>query len=157
MSARMDNLRAAILRPQLAALPDACAAWTARYRVVEAGLRQAPGLVTIPRPAEEGFVGSSIQFRLPGCPAERIAAYVARCAARGVELKWFGAERPAGYTSRYDHWLFAQPPVLPRTDRVLASLLDMRLPLTFTLEDCALIADILTEEAAAMAAGARSP
>ena len=37
MSARMDNLRAAILRPQLARLDADCAAWTARYRAVEAG------------------------------------------------------------------------------------------------------------------------
>ena len=32
---------------------------------------------------------------------------------------------------------------LPRTDRVLATLFDMRIPLTFSVADCALIGDII--------------
>src|SRR5690606_31406486 len=44
ISGRMDNLRAAILRPQLRQLPAQCQAWTARYRVVEEGLRGVHGL-----------------------------------------------------------------------------------------------------------------
>ncbi len=49
ISGRMDNLRAAILRPQLAKLDAQCAAWNARYRVVEEGLRNTPGLTVIER------------------------------------------------------------------------------------------------------------
>jgi dTDP-4-amino-4,6-dideoxygalactose transaminase len=149
----MDNLRAAILRPQLAALPAQCAAWTERYRAVEAGLRGTPGLTVIERPEEERFVGSSIQVLLRDWAAEAVAEVVARCAARGVELKWFGAERPVAFTSRYDHWAYAAPPRLPRTDRVLAGLLDMRLPLTFSLADCATIARIIRAEVSAVFQG----
>jgi dTDP-4-amino-4,6-dideoxygalactose transaminase len=149
-SGRMDNLRAAILRPQLARLDAQCRAWTDRYRVVEEGLRGAPGIRLIDRPPEEEFVGSSIQFLVPGAGPETIRAYVAACAARGVELKWFGAAEPQGFTSRYDSWRYAPEQRLPRTDRVLAGLLDMRLPLTFGLEDCRLIARILRAEAAAL-------
>jgi hypothetical protein len=65
-----------------------------------------------------------------------------------VELKWFGAADPQGFTSRYAHWRYAAPEPLPQTDRVLAGLIDMRLPLTFSPEDVALIARILTEAAA---------
>ncbi len=36
------------------------------------------------------------------------------------------------------------------TDRVLAGVLDMRLPLTFSLDDCALIAGIIRAEVAAV-------
>lgn len=147
VSGRMDNLRAAILRPQLRRLAEQCAAWTARYRVVEEGLRRTPGLALIERPAEEDFVGSSIQFRLDGWPEGKIRDYLARCAARGVELKWFGAPEPVGFTSRYDSWRYARPEPLPRTDAALAGLVDMRLPLTFSLEDCAQIARILRSEA----------
>ncbi len=152
ISGRMDHLRAAVLRPQLATLGARCAAWTERYRVVEAALCGAPGLQVIERPPEEEFVGSSIQFLLPDHPPEAVCAYVAACAARGVELKWFGAEAPVAFTSRYDHWTFAAPEPLPRTDRVLAGLLDMRLPLTFSLEDCATIGRILADEAGRIAA-----
>ncbi len=152
-SGRMDNLRAAILRPQLARLDDQVTAWTARYRAVEEGLAGVPGLALVPRPAAERFVGSSIQFRLPGWAPARIGALLAAAAARGVALKWFGAETPQGYTSRHDSWRYAPAQDLPRTDAVLATLLDMRLPLTFSLEDCRLIARILREEIAR--AGAR--
>jgi dTDP-4-amino-4,6-dideoxygalactose transaminase len=146
MSARMDHLRAAILRPQLAALDANCAAWTARYRVIEDGLRGAPGIRLIDRPAEEDFVGSSFQFVMDRADPAQVADFVARCAARGVELKWFGADRPVAFTSRYDHWRYAAPGALPRTDALLAGLLDMRLPLTFTLDDCVTIARILRAE-----------
>jgi dTDP-4-amino-4,6-dideoxygalactose transaminase len=146
ISSRMDALRAAVLRPQLALMSDRCRAWTERYRVVEAGLWGVPGVMLIDRPAAEGFVGSSFQFRLPGWPSPAIATLVAGCRARGVELKWFGAPDPHGYTSAYRHWRFADPAPLPRTDAVLASLLDMRLPLTFSLDDCRLIARIIAAE-----------
>jgi len=150
VSGRMDNLRAAILRPQLAALPAQCAAWTERYRVVEDGLRDTPGLRLIDRPEEESFVGSSIQFQLPGWTPDRIMQVIERTGARGVELKWFGAKEPSGFTSRYDSWRYARPRHLPRTDRVLAGLMDMRLPLTFSLDDCALIARIIRAEVGAV-------
>jgi dTDP-4-amino-4,6-dideoxygalactose transaminase len=153
ISGRMDNLRAAILRPQIALLDDRCAGWTARYRRVEDGLRDVPGVTLIERPQEEAFVGSSIQFLLDDWPHEAIAGVVARCKARGVELKWFGAEMPAGFTSRYDHWTYAAPVAVPATDRVLAGLLDMRLPLTFSLSDCDLIARIIADEVRAANAG----
>ena len=153
VSGRMDHLRAAILRPQLATLDARCAAWTERYRAVEAGLRGVPGLRVVERPAEEDFVGSSFQFLLPGWQGARIEALLAACAARGVELKWFGADVPVAFTSRYDHWAYAAPEALPRTDAVLAGLVDMRLPLTFSLDDCRLIARIIAEEVTRAAPG----
>ena len=145
-SSRMDNLRAAILRPQIKRLDADCAAWTERYHAVETGLRGVPGLTVIERPEEEAFVGSSIQFLLLEWPAERILAVIDGCRARGVELKWFGAPDPHGFTSTYAHWRYAAPEPLPRTDRVLHGLLDMRLPLTFSLDDCALLGRIIASE-----------
>ena len=146
ISSRMDNLRAAILRAELAGLSEKCTRWNRRYRALEDGLAGVPGLTLIERPGAEDYVMSSFQFLLLDWPGERVAEVVARCAARGVELKWFGAAAPSGFTSRYDHWHYAAPARMPATDRVLAGLLDMRLPLTFTLDDCALIARIIREE-----------
>ncbi|MDO8884117.1 MAG: DegT/DnrJ/EryC1/StrS family aminotransferase [Pseudotabrizicola sp.] len=153
VSGRMDNLRAAILRPQIALLPDRAARWTALYRVMERGLDQTNGLRLIPRPEPEAFVPSSFQFTLPGWDPGRVAALVARCAARGVELKWFGAPDPVGFTSRYEHWRYASPQSLPQTDAVLAGLIDLRLPLTFSPEDVALIARIIRAEVLAVGQG----
>jgi dTDP-4-amino-4,6-dideoxygalactose transaminase len=108
VSGRMDHLRAAILRPQLARLDAQCAAWNARYRAVEEGLRGTPGLTLVERPEEEAFVGSSIQALLLDWPDAAIREVLARCAARGVELKWFGGAEPVGFTSRYDSWRYAE-------------------------------------------------
>ncbi len=150
VSGRMDHLRAAILRPQLARLDAQCAAWNARYRVVEEGLRGTPGLTVVERPEEESYVGSSIQFLLLDWGDGAIGEVIARCLKRGVELKWFGGAEPVGFTSRYDSWRYAPHERMPASDRVLRSILDMRLPLTFSLEDCALIARIIRAEVGAV-------
>ncbi len=146
MSGRMDNLRASILRPQLRALPGKVAAWNARYRLVEDGLRGTQGLRLIERGEAESYVGSSIQFLLPDWSAAKVAEVLRRCIRRGVELKWFGAAEPVAFTSRYDSWHYAPTAPMPATDRILAGLIDMRLPLTFSLEDCAMIARIIRAE-----------
>ena len=150
ISGRLDNLRAAILRPQLRLLADRVARWKQLYQTMEVGLADTPGLVLTYRPDEETYVGSSFQFLLPDWPGSQVADLLARCAARGVELKWFGAPDPIAFTSRYCHWHFADPPVMPETDRILAGLIDLRLPLTFTPADVALIARIIRSEVAAV-------
>ena len=76
-----------------------------------------------------------------------IPAFVAGCAARGVEWKWFGAAAPAGFTSAHRHWGYVDAQALPATDAILARLLDLRVPLTFDLDDCAAIGRIVAEEA----------
>ena len=146
VSGRMDHLRAAILRPQLKDIATQCQRWNERYEIVETGLRDTPGLTIVERPDEETFVGSSIQFLLLDWSDEKLNEVILRCAERGVELKWFGGSEPNGFTSRYDSWRYAPSEPMPDTDRVLKSIVDMRLPLTFTVEDCALIARIIRQE-----------
>lgn len=150
ISGRMDNLRAAILRPQLMALPDQVRRWNERYRVLEDGLRGTPGLSLIERPEAEAYVGSSFQVLLPDWSGAAVTEVVERCAARGVEIKWFGAPEPVAFTSRYDSWRYADAPRMPESDRILAGILDMRVPLTFSLPDCALIARIIRAEVSAV-------
>ncbi|QBF31323.1 DegT/DnrJ/EryC1/StrS aminotransferase family protein [Thalassococcus sp. S3] len=150
ISGRMDNLRAAILRPQLRTLDEQVSRWNARYRALEDGLQGTPGLTLIPRPEVEEYVGSSFQLLLLDWPKDDVMNVVSRCAAKGVELKWFGADEPTAFTSRYDSWRYSDVPSLPDSDRVLAGLLDMRVPLTFSLEDCALIARIIRAEVGAV-------
>ncbi len=146
ISGRMDNLRAAILRPQLADLDRQCARWNARYKALEDGVRDAPGLTIVERPEEERIVGSSFQFLLLDWDADKVRDVVKRCSARGAELKWFGAAEPVAFTSKYDSWRYAATAAMPASDRVLAGIVDIRVPLTFSIEDCALIARIIRSE-----------
>ena len=139
MSARMDNLRAAILRPQLAALNATIAEWNARHDRVAAALSQHPTIRMAHRPAQESYVGSSLQFRIPGLNAQVAAGFISELARRGVEVKWFGAAQPVAFTSAHQSWRYVAAQDLPQTDRILSTLFDMRLPLTFSLNDCDLI------------------
>ena len=144
-SGRLDNLRAAILRPQLTRLSQNAVRWNDRYRAVSAEIAGVVGIALPYRPPVEQFVASSLQFRLPNLSANAMQHFVGQCLQRGVELKWFGAREPVAYTSNHHSWQYLAPQSLPRTDRVLATLCDLRLPLTLSLEDCRTIGTIIRE------------
>lgn len=146
MSGRMDNLRAAILRVQLQQLDDNCRRWNVLYSCLEAALRKVPGLFMPNRPQHEQYVGSSIQFSLPDFSERGIRKFVECCGERGVDVKWFGEKEPRGFTSRYDSWQYINEMAdLPVTRKVLSTLCDMRIPLTFDETDCLLIGEIVEE------------
>ena len=146
-SGRMDNLRAAVLRAQLPHLEANCRRWNERYHALAERLGQNPSIRLPRRPTAETMVGSSLQFRLPDLGDEGIAQFIAACAARGVELKWFGGVEPHGFTSRYDSWRYLDNDQhLPRTLEILATTFDLRIPLTFTLDDMRLIGEIIDDE-----------
>ena len=151
-SCRMDNLRAAIIRSQLPHLDENIARWNRLYDRLFAAF-QAASLIDIPmRKQAEFYVGSSIQFRTSGLQTDQIPTFLANCAKRGVELKWFGADQPNAFTSRYDSWQYLSDiPDLPATKKALEKTIDMRIPLTFDEDDCDIIATIITEEVAKLA------
>ena len=146
-SCRMDNLRAALVRAQLPHLDDNIARWNQLYDRFYAHLSAAEGIDIPVRRQAEFYVGSSIQFRTTGLSKAEIPAFITRCAKRGVELKWFGADAPAAFTSRYDSWAYLENiPHLPATHAALDKTIDMRIPLTFNGEDCDIISSIIIDE-----------
>ena len=153
-SGRMDNLRAAILLPQLRRLDENCMRWNRRYQIIERHLGSVAGIRLPRRDPRERYVGSSIQFFLDGREDEEIRAFLAACCERGIEVKWFGASRASGYTSRHGHWGYLQPQQLARTDGILHGLCDMRIPLTFSADDCEQIGAGIVEAFAASCGGA---
>ena len=148
-SCRLDHLRAAIIRSQMTHLDDNIARWNMLYNALDADLRTIDGVSLPVRPQSEFFVGSSIQFRVDSIAKSDIPDFLSRCTARGVDLKWFGADRPTAFTSRYDSWEYLDDiPELPATKAALDKVIDMRVPLTFTIDDCAIITEIIKEEVA---------
>jgi dTDP-4-amino-4,6-dideoxygalactose transaminase len=153
-SMRMSNLAAALLRPQIALLPERGLRWRRIYDDLAHGFAAAPHLTLPVRDAREDFVPSSIQFSLDLSPAQ-IEYFLAECAARGLYIKWFGLRIPTAFTSNFGHWHYLpeQAP-MPKSQGVLRQLLDLRTPLSLTPEDCHLIGQIVQVAAAAAAAHA---
>ena len=147
-SCRMDNLRASLLRYQLRNLDNQCRRWNKRYQLLEEKLNNIPAITCPQRPEKEYYVGSSIQFSIQGQDAGTIQKFLQKTLERGVELKWFGNPEPVGFTSAYSSWQYLEDlPKLTKTDRTLATMCDMRIPLTFDLEDCEKIAEIIGDVA----------
>ncbi|MGB3209262.1 MAG: aminotransferase class I/II-fold pyridoxal phosphate-dependent enzyme [Desulforhopalus sp.] len=147
-SCRMDNLRASMLRFQLRELDKQCERWNSRYVLLETELNEIPHLSCPVRPKAEKYVGSSIQFTISGQSKEKIQLFLSTALARGVEIKWFGHSEPVGFTSSYSSWEYlGDLPTLQNTNRILAKMCDMRIPLTFSHDDCRLIAEIIGDVA----------
>ena len=146
MSGRMDNIRAAIGLAQLPGLDKSCQRWNSRYAILHSTIGAIEGLNIPVRDARESFVGSSLQFRPIGLDVGQIPGFIAACAAQGVELKWFGDDKPKAFTSRYDSWHYIDPmPHLPNTLRALEKTLDLRVPLTFNDADCHVIGAVIAQ------------
>jgi dTDP-4-amino-4,6-dideoxygalactose transaminase len=148
-SMRMDNLRAALLRPQLEDLDTQCRRWNERYKLLEEELNKIDHLWVPGRDPREAYVGSSIQFTIENTTRSQVMAFLDECGQRGVEIKWFGWAEPNGFTSSFDSWTYIENlPELPQTKKILDFMCDFRIPLTFTLEDCKTIAAIIKQVAA---------
>jgi len=143
-SMRMDNLRAAILRPQLKNIETQCRRWNERYDLLEEALNQMDHIAVPKRDPREAYVGSSIQFTIDGITRDQVMAFLAECGRRGVEIKWFGWAEPNGFTSSFDSWEYIKDlPELPATRKILDFMCDFRIPLTFSMDDCKTIAMII--------------
>jgi dTDP-4-amino-4,6-dideoxygalactose transaminase len=146
LSLRMSNLQAALIRPQLKLLPERARQWNERYRALAEGLKKIDHVHVPDRDPREEFVGSSIQCSLTGVSPSEAEAFVSGCNRRGVSVMWFGRKEPQGYTSSYHTWRYVERlPNLRQTDGVLDFMCDMRIPLTFTVEDCDVLVRIIAD------------
>ena len=146
-SGRMDQIRACILRSQLPNLEKNIQRWNTLYKALFKGLSQINGISIPFRNKNEHYVGSSLQFRVTDLSEKLIQKFIDSCLKRGVDLKWFGNKEPKAFTSRYDSWTYISDlPVLDKTLLYLSRTIDMRIPLTFTQNDCMVITQIIESE-----------
>lgn len=146
-SLRMTALAAALLRPQLAELPRRVERWNAIHDRIAAGLARSQHLRV---PARDGggqtYSATSVQFSAVGLDRAEIPAFLDVAKRRGLPIKWFGAEQQAGFTSAPRHWRYAGAQgLLATTDAVLATLCDIRTPVTLADDECDLIAEIVRD------------
>jgi hypothetical protein len=120
--------------------------WREIHARVAARLARAQRIRLPVTPEAAYLAPTSIQFTLQGMEPVEIAEIIERAGARGVPIKWFGADAPVGFTSRPDHWGYIRdvktPPCAAST---LARLCDLRLPLELTDRECDAISEIVAK------------
>jgi dTDP-4-amino-4,6-dideoxygalactose transaminase len=143
-SLRMSNLVAALVRPQLALLPERARVWNAHYTRLATQLAKLAHVRLPHRPQAEQYVASSIQFSVRGLSEPALVDFLARCERRGVYLKWFGNRESKGFTSVASHWRYmCEPGATAQTAGILERLCDMRIPLALTPAQCDAIMKII--------------
>ncbi len=140
---RLNNLSAAIIRPQLDEIPRRVRDGRAGHDYVANLLEQSPWL-TVPAPlAPEERAPDSIQFNLVGMDDAGARAFAAAAAARGVKVQIFGHSQDNARA--FWNWQFIKGPVpdLPQTRAMLSRACDTRLPARLTRDQHDAIASAL--------------
>lgn len=129
---RMQNLSAAVIRPQLPLVADRVAKGRAGHDRVAAVLNTSAHLAVPPALAPEDRAPDSIQFNLTGDWSDAEAlAFQAEAKTRGVLVQVFGLSE--GNARAFWNWEFLGPaPDLPRTRAMLMRACDVRLPTRLT-------------------------
>jgi dTDP-4-amino-4,6-dideoxygalactose transaminase len=144
---RMQNLSAAVIRPQLPEVARRVSQGLANHDHVAATLNATEWLSVPPALPQESRAPDSIQFNLVGdwTDAEALAFQTA-AKARGVGVQIFGLSE--GNARAYWNWQFlGHLPDLPQTRAMLMRACDVRLPARLSGRDLDFIADALVAAA----------
>ena len=124
---RMQNLSAAVIRPQIAEVPRRVEDGRGNHDYVAEGLNQSAWLDVPPALAPELRAPDSIQFNLVDFTAEETQAYVAASSEQGVAVQVFGTTE--NNARAFWNWQFIDDQgELPMTRKMLMSACDVRLP-----------------------------
>jgi perosamine synthetase len=140
---RMQNLSAAVIRPQLPLVGQRVEKGRANHDHV-ADLLNTSGWLDVPPPlAPELRAPDSIQFNLVGgWTDDEALGFQAAAKARGVSVQIFGLSE--GNARAFWNWQFlGEQPDLPQTRAMLMRACDVRLPTRLTVADLDFIADAL--------------
>jgi len=143
-SLRMNNLTAAILRPQVALIDERIASYKQKHARLVAMLSSNDALHIPQAVAGAEHVGDSLQFNLLDMNAEQVAAFIKSCADKGVIIQVFGSNDNARDFRNWQYSFNKMPPMKNTAD-IISYACDLRLPITFTLEDVELIGAIIVE------------
>jgi dTDP-4-amino-4,6-dideoxygalactose transaminase len=145
---RLQNLSAAVIRPQLPELERRVRDGLANHDYVADLLNGSPWLDVPPPLAPETRAPDSIQFNLVGFDTDAEAKAFAEAAeARGVKVQIFGLS--SDNARAFWNWQFipGERQELPQTRAMLMRACDVRLPVRLTREGLDFIADALVAAA----------
>ncbi|WP_158964606.1 DegT/DnrJ/EryC1/StrS family aminotransferase [Chachezhania sediminis] len=139
---RMNNLSAAVIRPQIPELERRVIDGLKNHDYVADRLNGSPWFEVPPCLAPEVRAPDSIQFNLVGLTDNQVKAFAALSADRGVKVQVFGMS--TDNARAFWNWQFIKDlPELPQTRAMLMRACDVRLPVRLTRAELDIIADIL--------------
>ena len=140
---RLNNMSAAMIRPQLLEVPRRVRDGRANHDYVADLLNASPWLTVPEKLAPEERAPDSIQFNLVDMDADQVLAFQAAANARGVKVQVFG--RSTDNARAFWNWQFIKDlPELPQTRAMLMNACDVRLPARLKKDELDIIADALT-------------
>ncbi len=144
---RMQNLSAAVIRPQLPEVAGRVAKGRAGHDRVAGRLNECGWLAVPPALPPEERAPDSIQFNLTGAWTDDEArGFQARAKERGVTVQVFGLS--ADNARAFWNWQFlGDQPDLPQTRAMLMRACDVRLPTSLTETELDFIASALVDAA----------
>lgn len=139
---RMSNLSAAVIRPQLTALPRRVADGLRNHDYVAAKLGSSP-FISVPVPlAGETRAPDSIQFNCIGLSDAQIKTFAKAASLAGVKVQVFG--QSDDNARAFWNWQFIKDlPELPKTRAMLMCACDVRLPVQLTKDQLDAVCDVL--------------
>ena len=141
---RLNNLSAAVIRPQLRELPRRVRDGRANHDRVAAALNEMPWCDVPQKLVPEQRAPDSIQFNLVGMDAGQTARFVSLAADQGIKVQVFG--QSADNARAFWNWRFlGDVPDLPQTRAMLMRACDVRLPARLTPAECDIVAAILID------------
>ena len=140
---RMQNLSAAVIRPQLPLIAERVAKGRAGHDRVADRLNESPWLTVPPSLPPEQRAPDSIQFNLSGDWTDQEALRFQTLAKRrGVSVQVFGLSE--GNARAFWNWEFLGPvPDQPQTRAMLMRACDVRLPTRLTVDELDFIAEAI--------------
>jgi len=143
-SLRMNNLNAAVLRPQIPTLEGKISQYNQKYDQLVNILATVDN-ISIPSPLEKVKpVRDSIQFNLVNFTPEQADKFLQQTAERGVKMQIFGRMDNARYFKNWEY-SFENVPTLEKTEDIICFACDLRLSLSFTTDDINLIGYIIKD------------
>ncbi len=144
---RLNNLSAAIIRPQLAELPRRVRDGRANHDYVAERLNLSPWMQVPEKLAPEVRAPDSIQFNLHGMSDDDVRRFSRAAAVQGVKVQVFGLS--SDNARAFWNWQFIPDlPELPQTRAMLMRACDVRLPVQLGRDDLDAIIAVLVNAAA---------
>lgn len=140
---RMDNVSAAIIRPQIKEIEKKVSLYNRNYKYLVNKLSVLKNIHVPSADPRERRSPDSIQFNLEGLSRDQVRKFMNKVRERGVSLFVLGLH-PDNVRVFWNWKYLGNMPSLKNTRNMLESACDMRLPVSLNKSQIAYIADVIT-------------